>query len=185
MAWETNVVVDFSSSTGWVADPFAYGATGITISGGQATGNAAGYESYYNTTYGGAAGDVEIIISVPTVPSNNQFIVLELIKTLGASYDEYYVTYQKLTGTDTFKLSKATAGGSGVQLGSTASQELSNGNRFGIRKKGSSITVGYYNGTTWSNIITATDSAIAGPYYPAFYLTDSTLRIDDLRVGAG
>lgn len=183
MAWETNVTYNFSSATGWTADPIGYGASNITISGGQATGGNGDYESYHTTQFG-TGGNFEAFMTCVTVPATGGYNILYAFQAIGATYDGYRVTLIKNAGTDTLRLDRDDDGARTTLV--NGSQEVSNGNKIGMRRYNNTLTLGYYNGSAWSVIGTASDSNYNGPYYPGLYLwsnSGSNTVVDDLAVG--
>lgn len=183
MAWETNVTYNFSSATGWTADPIGYGASNITISGGQATGGNGDFESYHTTQFG-TGGNFEAFMTCVTVPATGGYNILYAFQAIGATYDGYRVTLIKNAGTDTLRLDRYDDGVRTTLV--NGSQEVSNGNKIGMRRYNNTLTLGYYNGSAWSVIGTASDSNYNGPYYPGLYLwsnSGSNTVVDDLAVG--
>ena len=183
MAWETNVTYNFSSATGWTADPIGYGASNITISGGQATGGNGDFESYHTTQFG-TGGNFEAFMTCVTVPATGGYNILYAFQAIGATYDGYRVTLIKNAGTDTLRLDRDDDGARTTLV--NGSQEVSNGNKIGMRRYNNTLTLGYYNGSAWSVIGTASDSNYNGPYYPGLYLwsnSGSNTVVDDLAVG--
>lgn len=186
--FRTNVTDNFNRASlgaAWTTDPSAFGALALPITGSTQLGASStnDYESYYNTQFGGASGSAEIIITVGTAPATNGQVILSFYVAVGSSYQQYYLTFTKLSGTDTVTLKRADSGGS-TQIGSTANQEIVAGNKLAIRKVGSAFTVAYWNGTAWTVLITGTDSTWSGALYGAIYFFDTTVRLDDFCIGS-
>jgi hypothetical protein len=156
-------------------------------SGGSAGGHT---QTHSNESRWTAASftDCEVWTKFTTlVPTDDYVDLYARITSPGAGLNAYRLEIQRILGAsnDTWKLHKV-VGGSFTQLGSTVLQDVANGDGYGLSCVGTTISVYYFNGTSWNQtpLIAVTDSAVAGSGQIGFASTSNVVRVAPFAGGA-
>lgn len=167
-------------STKWTNN---YGGT----DGQKVVSNALAYssgnygEDAVNWNQGGSFTDVEVYITLSTLPSNgNGFALFARTDNLFNNSYSLFWTYNS-GGTDTVTLRKHVSG-SGSTLG-TDNFELTTGDKLGLSIVGTSLKVWKYTSGAWSLVRTVVDSSLSTGVI-GVYQTDTGERLDDFGGGA-
>jgi hypothetical protein len=133
-----------------------------------------------NLTIGG--NKCEIYCTIPTLPADNERVVLVLANS---SQNGYMLEYQKLAGTDTVKLWKYTSGWYGTQIGSAINQDFAAGDALGVYVNGSTIKAYRKpSGGSWAQLGSDfTDSSYSSCSIPMLWVENTTTRVDDFAAG--
>jgi hypothetical protein len=136
-------------------------------------------QSYWTTQFG---PNIEAYATMSVVPvtAGHAVAVWGRIQNPGnaSTMKAYIAVYTAGTG---WRVYRCINGSSFTQLGSTvASPVPSNGHKFGIEVIGTQIKLWYYNGTSWSALITTSDTQISGSGYIGleFGASTGTARLD-------
>ena len=180
MAWETNVRLTFASGAGLSNDPFGYAANGLIISGGTAQGGNGDYESMHSDTFGASTG-FEIGATLVVLPATGGYVIVEAIASTASNGNVYDILY--IPGTALY--ARKSVAGTYTNL-ITGTPTLVAGDKIGLRKSGSTLTLSYWHAGTWTVVGTATDSTYNGPFNPGAYLwsnSGTNTQIDDMFYG--
>jgi hypothetical protein len=172
-------------------DPIANGWTGPfvpaqaqnrIVSNQMVKNAAAGSQSYWNTQFG---PDAEVIAKVGIRPTStnglNLFCRMQNPNT--TSRNAYWFTSRAQSGTDQYELYRVQNGGF-TQLGSTINgPNYSVGDKIALTAIGSTITGWIYQSGAWTQIITQTDTNVAGDGYCGGTIDDATGAWDDFIAG--
>lgn len=146
---------DENPITGWTALFNGFRVVSNAMKGTTAGSNFAYYSA---ATYG---PDCECYMTIATkVPTGGAMAVLARLVDTGSigTIDGYILNVAVAAGTDTITIQRLD-NGVGTTLGSSISQEVSNGDSIGIECIGSSISCWYKaSGGSWTNLGTRTDS---------------------------
>ena len=182
MAFPTNTTVlenfnavDAHPMTGWT-DLYE----GVDSNGTTGQGSAASAISYRNTLH---SDPVEFYLTVTTKPGNGSFLGLHVFTADTVGYTVQIVC---ASGTDSVALYRIDGPGDSTQLGSTISQEFSNGDGLGLEVTDGTNGIKAYRRSsgTWSQLgTTQNDTNHTGSKRPCIEFGDTTARVDDLCGG--
>jgi hypothetical protein len=156
----------------------------------QATDDGWNAEVWNPATYG---PNSEVYATIATLQLQNETVLLYLrLKDIGVglwAFDGYRVSAHRFNnaGTDTMRVDVARIDNSAsTQLGASVNiPDLGNGNKVGLRARGSALEFWYDDGAGWQMRGERTDATYAAAGYLGMYLDDtSTVRIDDFGGGA-
>jgi hypothetical protein len=101
-----------------------------------------------------------------------------------SSVDGYALQAKKVdAGTDTVNLARIT-NAAYTQLGASVNQEVTNGNKVGAERKGSSINFWYDGGSGWTQLFTRTDTTYnCSNSTIGMHLFSTTYQVDDFGGG--
>lgn len=186
-ASETPIVDDFnrpnealSDGGKWTRDVLGSGENGLQVVSNQlACGYTSTRTAWRNDRRYGP--DTEVAVTIVTKPGNGNAVRLYArLQTPGSSsFDGYWVRYQDNSGTDQVFIERIDA--SVITMLATLNQEFAAGDRLKIRAIGSDIQAWRYDGASWSEIGSATDSTYGGAGYVGIGLRGTTGRLDDFR----
>lgn len=181
----TSVIDDFTRvdaatlGANWGGDPWSAGNNLRIVS--NTARSQAGVQSnnaYTAATYG---ANCEAFASVGGVTANGYGHVAARMTATDGTSDGYLVQAYTVLGVRLFKY---TDGGSFVQLGSTFTQTISAGDKFGISCIGTSIQAWYKAGAgAWTSVISVTDSTYAAGGNIGALVSDNNFYIDDFGGG--
>lgn len=157
--------------------------SGIKVVSNQFAANGTNSFSYWNASSPGPA--CECYGLIPTKPTNGNSVAFQVRgKDTGsiATFDCYQILGLAQAGTDIIRMQIITNAGA-TTVGADISQEISNGNGLLIRANGSSFDLDYFNGTSWSNAGTRTDSTYSAAGRVGLAISDTTARVDDFGGG--
>lgn len=154
--------------------------TGLNVTSNQASGTGGPQASYWLSTFG---PDMEVYgtIAVPTGANQNVDMMLGITTPAGA-WNGYGCEMTKLAGTDTVVIYRADLGVITV-LGATINQEFSAGDKLLLNRIGTSISVYQNVGSGWNLLGSRTDATYGTVGNIAWFLDDTTGRLDDLGGG--
>lgn len=151
---------------------------GLKVVSNQCAGNAAGDNWSYIGALVYGIPDIDLYITVSTKPPDTEPIA---IYYFDYAVNGYAVSYTPVAGTDEWRISRLDAGVATV-LGATITQELTAGDKIGIRRVHNSIGAWHHNGTSWSELGSRSDSTYEEmrANLIGLYLRGTTGRLDDL-----
>jgi hypothetical protein len=160
----------------------------IAISGQQATGlaNANGADYWNPQTFSPNSEDWITITAKPSVDQDSVSLGLRIQNPASAStsggYQAYYI--YRSTPPDQYKIVLRPIGQAGaVTLTSANGPTLSPGDHLLFRAIGSTLELWRESGTTWTRILSTTDSSITGAGYLMLSARNTTVRIDNFGGG--
>ena len=166
--------------TGWATPT---GTAGLKSASGVCLANAANAFGIWNSVLSGA--DEECFCTVTTALAAGGLVaVFARFKDIAsaATVDGYGVTVTE-AATDSWTITIYT-NGTPTTLGAGFTQEVSNGDKIGIRCIGSSIQAWYCaSGGSWTMLASRTDTTYAAAGYIGAAISDTTGRIDDFGGG--
>lgn len=141
-------------------------------------------ENYYNVAdYG---GDCEAYVTLVTKPANATIfgLGLRMVDLVGAANPEGYMLFlSALSGTDTLQIDRID-NGVRTLLGTTVTQEISNGDSIGIRAIGSNLTCWYKaSGGSWALLFSRTDATYSAAGRIEIITTSAATVLDDFGGG--
>lgn len=183
--YTANPITTASSGATWQQ---ISGAGGLGLTAFQADGTY-GYGIGANSqmVISGADGaDCEVWAIVGTVPGTGGSIDLAfgLIDTgTITTIDGYAVRITKQSGgaDDTLEIYRIT--NLAATLLASVTQEFSNGDGFLGRRTGTTLELDYYNGSTWSNVLSTTDATYSTGGVKGMTIASSTARVDEFGGG--
>lgn len=186
MAFPTTSVLDTFSDTegppmtGW-ATPTGY--AGLKSNGSTCLADAANAVGFWNSVLSGA--DCEAFCTVTTATSSSNTVgVWARCANIGsgATVDGYFLSMGE-GATDLWSIYRVD-NGVPTLLGSTFSQEVSDGDSIGIAVIGTTIEAWYKaSGGSWTMLDSRTDSTYSAAGYIGASISDTTGRIDDFGGG--
>lgn len=170
-----------SNYTDYVASGFA---GNIGIASNQAAGQTAGNNLVmWNVNTDGP--DCESAITINTKPANGAAVALYLrgqqISNI-LTIDGYLCAMITDAGTDIFRIQRID-NAVATTLGADITQEFTAGNSFRFSAVGSTLTVEYFNGTSWSVLGSRTDSTYTAAGNPGLLMVGTTARVDNWIAG--
>jgi hypothetical protein len=163
------------------------GSPNIQILANQAACDAAGTGEVYWTaaSYG---PDVDVYMTLPVLAgTGNAFRVKARIKDVPgtATQDGYQIrTNEQVGGANDQVFIEVMTNGTPTTLGATITQELTAGDKLGLRCEGSSISAYLFTGGAWTLLGTRTDTTYPLAGFVGFGIRNSTGRVDDFFAGA-
>ena len=175
----TGVLSDFTGTNGTNPTGFTEALGGIQIQSNTCAGDSIQVNvAVWNTTY--TADNVEIYMTVPTLPSGTYTVELYIADS---GFDGYDMVADPSAGT--FQIHLLSAGSQGAAVGAAESQAISAGDSVGFKKSGSTLQIWYKAAAgSWTQLGTdRTDSTNSGLDTLAFGIFDTTARYDDFGGG--
>lgn len=183
MAFPVNGVIDDCNRADEGPPPTGWGdmVSGLVISSNQLAPSGPGNRSSYYATIL-TDDDCEVYATIGTAPANNRNMSLyaRLTDIGSGTTDGYGVRLNKTTGTDTLQIVRMDNGSLSV-LGADFSQELVDGDQFGLEIVGSTLTLYVNTGSGWSSLGSRTDSTYPNAGYLGADIGSGTL--DDFGGG--
>jgi parallel beta-helix repeat protein len=136
---------------------------------------------YWNVaTYG---PDSEVFATLTTkITNETQSLFIRLRQVGDTTIDGYQLAFTAKAGDDTWAIQRLDNGAL-TQLGDSFDQEVTNGQKFGLRATGTTLEAYYYNGTVWVLLASRTDATYGEAGYLAGGFGAQSTFMDDFGGG--
>lgn len=186
MAFPTTGILDTFSDTegppmtGWATPT---GLAGLKSASGTCLANAANAVGFWNSALSGADCEAFVTVTTATSASNTVGVWARCANVGSAATTDGYLVSMGEGATDLWSIYRVD-NGVPTLLGSTFSQEVSNGDSIGIQVIGSTIGAWYKaSAGSWTELATRTDSTYTAAGYVGLSISDTTGRCDNFGGG--
>lgn len=171
-------------STNWSTPATGVGVGSCKRLSNQIAGSVASTsDAWYNVATYGPDCECYVTVTVKTATGDGIGVYgrVQQPSVSAATLDGYLVYASTASGTDTITIYRV----DNIALTSlaVASQEFAVGDKIGIEIIGTTINAWYWNGSTWTNVATATDSTYSAAGRLAFRIRGTLGRADDFSGG--
>ena len=156
----------------------------LEIQSNAVTGTVAGGNAnYWNVSNFGPACEAFFTITTKSADGEAMDVGLRLVEEAsGLTIDGYLLIVIPAAGADEWGIYSLTDGAETL-IGSSFTQEITNGDGMGLRAVGSDLTAYYRTGGVWSSLATRTDATYSAAGKIAIVMVGTTARLDDFGGG--
>lgn len=175
---------DLDASANWTADSKGFGSGDMSVESNQVRADVDGNEaSYWSAeTFGPNSTGVEVHVTIATKGADDEIVTLDMLTATGSGWDGYMLRFETFdAATDTWEIWEHDGGWR--KLGATVTQELDAGEKIGFEWIDSDLVGYHFDGSSWSSVISRSDSEHSGSPNIGLTIQSTTYRLDDFSGG--